>query len=90
MAGSEKPAGPGRGGVVSFRWVFYALLAALLVGSLMMSQSGRIPDWEKCRESLFQQMFSDKCTPRSGHIPGNGGPSGGGATPGSPESGRNI
>lgn len=50
----------------NYRWVLYALLTVLVVASLWMSQSGRVPEWERCRESLFQQMFSDACTPRPG------------------------
>ena len=69
----------------SFRLVFYALLAALAVGSLMMARSGNIPDWEQCRESLVQQMFSDQCTPRRGIDPGDGG-----GTPARPATGRDV
>ena len=72
------------GGFGKFRWIFYALLAALVVGSLMMSQSGRIPDWEKCRESLFEQMLSDQCTPRRGFAPDDGG------QPAATDSGHNV
>ena len=56
-----------------FRWVFYALVAVLIIGSLWASRSGRVPEWEKCKESLFQQMLSDVCTPRRGFEPGGNG-----------------
>ena len=82
MAEKGKPSG--MGGFGTFRWVFYALLAALVIGSLMMSQSGRIPDWEKCKESLFQQMLSDQCTPRRGLAPDNDG------APAATGSGQNV
>lgn len=83
----DKPAGPRLpGGFGGLRWVLYALIAALAVGSLVMAQSGRVPDWEKCRESLVQQMFSDQCTPRRGFAPDSGG-DGGDPAPGP---GRNI
>ena len=82
MAENNRPTGTG--GFGTFRWVFYALLAALVVGSLMMSQSGRIPDWEKCRESLVQQMLSDQCTPRRGLAPDSG------DEPASTGSGQNV
>ena len=30
-------------------------------------QSGmKMPDHLKCKESMFEQMFTDKCTPRTG------------------------
>lgn len=90
MKENNKPTGPGGGGFGSFRWIFYALLAALVVGSLMMAQSGNVPDWQKCRESLFQQMFSDQCTPRRGFAPEEGGTPGGSEVPADPNPGKNI
>ena len=82
MADKGRPSG--NGGFGKFRWIFYAMLAALVIGSLMMSQSGRIPDWEKCQESLFQQMFSDQCTPRRGFAPDSDG------APAAADSGQNV
>ncbi len=54
-----------RGG--GWRWVLYALLAVLVIASMIMAQSGNVPEWEKCKESLFEQMFSDECTLRRGY-----------------------
>ena len=61
MDNNNNPSGFG-----GFRLIFFALLAGLVIAGLMMGQSGNVPDWEKCKESLFQQMFSDQCTPRRG------------------------
>lgn len=48
------------------RWILMALITILLVAGFWMRSDGNVPEWEKCRESLFQQMFSDTCTPRRG------------------------
>jgi len=47
-------------------WVLYALLAVLLMAGLMVGRDQDAPAWAQCKESLFQQMFSDTCTPRQG------------------------
>jgi hypothetical protein len=51
------------GGLGRMRLIIYALVAILAITTLYMG--GRsIPEWEKCKESLIQQFFSEKCTPR--------------------------
>lgn len=47
-------------------WVLYALLAVLLIAGMMYSQGRDAPRHMQCKESLFEQMFSDECTPRRG------------------------
>jgi len=50
----------------SMSWVLYGLLAVLLIAGIMVSRDQDAPSWAQCKESLFQQMFSDSCTPREG------------------------
>jgi hypothetical protein len=50
--------------------VLYALLAVLMIASIYMAGKGNVPDWSKCKESLFTQMFSDTCTPSRSAPPG--------------------
>ena len=52
-----------------WQWVLYALVAALIVASIIRGQSGEVRSWEKCKESLFTQMISGECTPRRGFAP---------------------
>ena len=52
-----------------WQWVLYALVAALIVASIIRGQSGDVRSWEKCKESLFTQMISGECTPRRGFAP---------------------
>lgn len=52
-----------------WQWVLYALVAALIIGSIMRGQSGETPDWQKCKESLFNQMLTGECTLRRGFAP---------------------
>lgn len=48
-------------------WILAALITVLVIGSIYREQSGmKTPEHLKCKESMFQQMFSDKCTPRTG------------------------
>jgi len=47
-------------------WVLYGLLAVLLIAGIMVSRDQDAPAWAQCKESLFQQMLSDTCTPRKG------------------------
>ena len=51
------------------RIIFYGLVAALIITSLYMARSGRVPDWEKCKESLVQQVITGDCTFREGYEP---------------------
>lgn len=50
----------------NIRWVLMALITILLVAGFWWRSGGNTPEWEKCKESLFVQMFSDTCTPRRG------------------------
>ena len=48
-------------------WILAALISVLVIASIYREQSGmEMPDHLNCKESMLQQMFSDKCTPRSG------------------------
>ena len=49
--------------------VLYALVAALIIAGIIRGQSGDVHSWEKCKESLFNQMISGECTPRRGFAP---------------------
>lgn len=49
-----------------FGWIFYALLAALAIGGIWQGMHGERPAWENCRESMLEQIFTDRCTPRKG------------------------
>lgn len=46
------------------RLIIYALVAILAISAIFMR--GEPPEWEKCKESLIQQFFSNQCTPRTG------------------------
>ena len=52
------------GGFGGTRIIIYVLVAVLAISALFMRNDP--PEWEKCKESLIQQFFSDQCTPRSG------------------------
>ena len=48
-------------------WILAALISVFVIASIYREQSGmKTPDHLKCKESMFQQMFTDQCTPRSG------------------------
>ena len=50
-------------------WILLTLLVILVLSSMYREYSNLpIPDHLKCKESMLQQMFSDKCTPRDGII----------------------
>ena len=48
-------------------WILLTLLVILVLSSMYREYSN-LPtlDHLKCKESMLQQMFSDKCTPRNG------------------------
>ena len=50
-------------------WILLTLLVILVLSS-MYREYLNLPtlDHLKCKESMLQQMFSDKCTPRNGII----------------------
>ncbi len=65
-----------KGGIGGMQIIIYALITILAISALYM-RGGDLPQWEKCKESLVQQLFSNQCTPRSGLgneivIPSNG------------------
>ena len=45
-----------------FSWIFFILLTILIISSLYFQ---REQPWAQCRESLLEQVFSEKCTPRA-------------------------
>ena len=48
-------------------WILLTLLVILVLSSMYREYSNLpTPDHLKCKESMLQQMFSDKCTPRDG------------------------
>ena len=48
-------------------WILAALISVLVIASIYREQSGmKMPDHLNCKESMLQQMFADKCTPRTG------------------------
>lgn len=48
-------------------WILAALFAVMVIAMIYQEQAGGIDrPWMKCKESLFQQMFSDQCTPAGG------------------------
>ena len=50
-----------------YMWILAALISVMVIASIYREQSGmKMPDHLNCKESMFQQMFADVCTPRSG------------------------
>jgi hypothetical protein len=50
-------------------WILLTLLVILALSSMYKEYLNLpIPDHLKCKESMLQQMFSDKCTPRDSII----------------------
>ena len=48
-------------------WILAVLISILVIASIYREQSGmKMPDHLKCKESMFEQMLTDKCTPRTG------------------------
>ncbi|MDC0094024.1 hypothetical protein OAI86_06835 [Alphaproteobacteria bacterium] len=48
-------------------WILAALISVLVIASIYREQSRlEMPDHLNCKESMFEQMFTDHCTPRSG------------------------
>lgn len=65
-------------------WILAALIAVFTIAMIYQERSGGIRQpWAECKESLFQQMFSGDCTPRSGSVrmPGSEAPAAGGTDP---------
>ena len=48
-------------------WILAALISVLVIASIYREQSGmKTPNHLKCKEYMFQQIFTDQCTPRYG------------------------
>ena len=48
-------------------WILAVLISVLVIASIYREQSGmKMPDHLNCKESMFEQMFTDECTPRTG------------------------
>ena len=48
-------------------WILAVLISVLVIASIYREQSGmKMPDHLNCKESMFEQMFTDDCTPRTG------------------------
>jgi len=48
-------------------WILAGLITVLVIVSIYREQSDmKLPEHLKCKESMFQQMFTDTCTPRTG------------------------
>ena len=48
-------------------WILAALISVLVIASIYREQSGlEMPGHLNCKESMFKQMFTDQCTPRTG------------------------
>ena len=46
-------------------WILLTLLSILIISSIYREYSNMpVPDHLNCKESMIEQMFSDKCTPR--------------------------
>lgn len=58
-------------------WILAALIAVFAIAMMYQESSGGIDQpWAECKESLFQQMISGDCTPRTGGAPAVGGSDG--------------
>ena len=48
-----------------YMWILAALISVMVIASIYREQSGmKMPDHLNCKESMFEQMFTDVCTPR--------------------------
>ena len=46
-------------------WIILTLISILIIASIYRSYNDMpLPDHLKCKESMLEQMFSNKCTPR--------------------------
>ena len=59
MTFPSKP--PGRGAII-----FAVLILLLALVAIYQGRQGKTPPWESCRESLVEQIFAHRCTPRGG------------------------
>ena len=50
-------------------WILFTLLSILVIAAMYREYSNLpLPKHLNCKESMLEQMFSDKCTPRNGLI----------------------
>ncbi len=50
-------------------WIIFTLISILIIASIYRSYNNMpMPDHLKCKESMLEQMFSDKCTPRKSFL----------------------
>ena len=50
-------------------WILFTLLSILVIAAMYREFSNLpLPQHLNCKESMLEQMFSDKCTPRNGLI----------------------
>ena len=50
-------------------WILFTLLSILVIAGMYREYSNLpLPKHLNCKESMLEQMFSDKCTPRNGLI----------------------
>ena len=50
-------------------WILLTLISILMIASIYRSYNNMpLPEHLKCKESMLQQMFSDKCTPRKSFL----------------------
>mgnify|MGYP001380266523 CR=1 FL=1 len=46
-------------------WIIITLISILIIASIYRSYNNMpLPDHLNCKESMLEQMFSNKCTPR--------------------------
>ena len=46
-------------------WIISILILILVVSSFWFGRNRETPPWMKCKESLFEQVVFNKCTPSS-------------------------
>ena len=47
------------------KWIILTLISILIIASIYRGYNNMpLPDHLKCKESMLEQMFSNKCTPR--------------------------
>ncbi len=50
-------------------WIIIVLILILSISSFWFGRKKDIPPWMKCKESLFEQVVLNKCTPSSFNTP---------------------
>ena len=50
-------------------WILLTLISVMVIVSIYRQYNNMpLPDHLNCKESMLEQMFSDKCTPRKSFI----------------------